>query len=648
VDQIPENKSYGITLRSFLIGLVLIPINSYWVVQSEAVWWGTYLTIVSLFFNVIFTLLVLIGINAIYKKFFPDSALKQAELITIYVMLSLGSGLAGNNFLEALVLTIGHPFWFATPENEWSDLFFQYVPDWLAIKDKTALRGFYEGESSIYDLQNLVIWSKPLIFWGSFAIVWVFTLLCVVILVRRQWTENEKLSYPIIQLPLAITRNGTASVLFKNRLFLFGFALTALLTLINGLHFHFPSVPNFRVRTEIGHLFTEKPWNAIGWLPLAIYPWVVGITLFIPLDLCFSVWFFYLFGKSQMILGNLMGLRSLPGFPYLFQQTTGGWLGLFVIALWLTRKHLKNVFIQSLGIRPKNSADSFGKSDITSYRMALIGFILGLSFLILFCVFGGMSFWVAIPFFILLVALETTIARMRAELGPPVHEMELVGPDSILVTLLGTRRLGGRNLTMLSYLYFTDRTVSNHPIPHMLEAFKMSKLLNIDSKKLALTMMTALVVGVISGFWALLHSAYRSGVESGFTAYTGIGWEAIYRLAWWVQEPRGTNYPELGFIGIGLFFSLIMMFLRIRFLWWPLHPVGYAISTSGWIINYIWFSFMVSWFIKWIILKYGGIKMYRSAIPFFLGLILGEYTVGCLWNLLGIILGFKTYGFFES
>ena len=648
MDQKPEKNSYGVTLRAFLIGLVLIPLNVYWVVQSEAVWWGTYLTIVSLFFNVTFTLLVLIGLNAICKRYAPEAALKQGELITIYVMLCMGSSLPGNNFLEALVLTIGHAFWFATPENEWSELFFRYVPDWLAIKDKNALRGFYEGESSIYNLENITIWLKPLIFWGSFAIVWLLTLLCIVILVRKQWTENEKLSYPIIQLPLALTQNGTGNVLFKNRLFLLGFGLTALLTLINGLHFHFPSVPNFRLRTEIGHLFTEKPWNAIGWMPLAVYPWVVGITFFIPLDLCFSAWFFYLFGKSQMILGNLMGLRSLPGFPYLFQQTTGAWLGLFFIALWLTRKHLKEIFLQSLGFRSKNSKGSFSKTELTGYRMALAGVVLGLSFLVLFCVFGGMSFWVAIPFFILLAALETTVTRMRAELGPPVHEVELVGPDSIMVTLFGTRRLGGKNLTMLSYLYFTDRTVSSHTMPHELEAFKMVKLLNINSKRLVLAMITALVVGLISGFWVLLYSAYRSGVDTGFTAYVGIGSESINRLAWWVQEPRGTNYPELGFIGIGLFFSLIMMFFRVRFLWWPLHPVGYVLSSSGWIINYIWFSFLLSWFIKWLILKHGGIKTYRSAIPFFLGLILGEYTVGCLWNLMGIILGFHTYGFFES
>ena len=343
-----KNQTKGLTLRSVIFGLILIPINSYWIVQSEAVWWGTYLTIVSLFFNVTFTLLVIIFLNAIYKNITKRQGLTQNELITIFVILCLGSSLPGNNLLEALVLTVGHAFWFATPENEWADLFFQYIPDWIAVKDKNALRGFYEGESSIYRIENISAWYKPLVFWGSFVFIWLLTQLCIVILVKKQWTENEKLSYPIIQLPLALTQDGTGGKLFKNKLFMIGFAISALLTLINGLHFHFPAVPNLRIRTEIGHLFTEKPWNAIGWMPLAVYPWVLGITFFIPLDLCFSAWFFYLFGKVQMIIGSLIGLRSFPGFPYLFQQTTGGWLGLFFIALWLTRRHLKNVFIQKI------------------------------------------------------------------------------------------------------------------------------------------------------------------------------------------------------------------------------------------------------------------------------------------------------------
>lgn len=125
--------------------------------QSEAVWGTTYLTIVSLFFNVTFTLLVLVGLNALTKQFAPQVALKQEELLTIYVMLCLGSSVAGNNFLENLVLSLGHAFWFATPENVWSELFFRFVPDWLAVKDKIALHGFYEGQSSIYTIKHIVV-----------------------------------------------------------------------------------------------------------------------------------------------------------------------------------------------------------------------------------------------------------------------------------------------------------------------------------------------------------------------------------------------------------------------------------------------------------------------------------------------------------
>lgn len=643
-----EKRSQGVTLRALLIGLILIPPNCYWVVQSEGVWGTTYLTIVSLFFNVTFTLLILVWLNALYKRLSPKAALTQGELLTIYVMLCLGSSVAGNNLLENLVISLGHGFWFATPENEWSELFFRYVPDWMAVKNKAALTGFYEGESSIYFAENIRAWLKPLALWGSFTVVLIFTFQCVTVLIRKQWTEREKLSYPIIQLPLEMTRDGTGGRLFSNRLFLLGFSFTALITVINGLNFHYPTIPRLRVHTSIGHLFTEKPWNAIGWTPVALYPWIVGLVFFIPLDLSFSVWFFYLFTKFQRIVASMIGLRSFPGFPYFNQQTTGGWLALFVIALWLTRRHLRDVFIKAFQFGARASKVTTTKDEPMSSRTALIGLVLGLAALVLFCMACGMSFWVALAFFILLIGLETTITRMRAELGPPQHELGWVGPDTILVSALGARRLGGNNLTVLTFLYFTDRTVSSHAMPHQLEGFKIAERVGINAKRLSAVMMLAIFVGVISSLWSLLYSAYNKGVASGFMGYMGLPRESFNRLARWLQYPGNTNYPELGFIGFGFVFSLAMMFLRVRFLWWPLHPVGYTLSTSGWVINYVWFSFLVSWFIKWVILKQWHLKAYRRATPLFLGLILGEYTIGCFWNLLGIILGFQTYGFFES
>ena len=73
-----------------------------------------------------------------------------------------------------------------------------------------------------------------------------------------------------------------------------------------------------------------------------------------------------------------------------------------------------------------------------------------------------------------------------------------------------------------------------------------------------------------------------------------------------------------------------------------------SLASTGWIINWVWFSFLVSWLIKLIILKYGGIKNYRKAVPFFIGLILGEFVVGCFWEILGLSMGIGRYRFYDA
>ena len=62
-------------------------------------------------------------------------------------------------------------------------------------------------------------------------------------------------------------------------------------------------------------------------------------------------------------------------------------------------------------------------------------------------------------------------------------------------------------------------------------------------------------------------------------------------------------------------------------------------------MNVFWFSIMLSFFAKWIILKMGGIKAHRQAIPFFLGLILGEFIVGGVWSIIGIAMHRPMYRF---
>ena len=113
---------------SIAIGLLLIPVNCYWITYIELVQYSAQPTIVSLIFTVVFNVLVLIGFNRIFKRFLPRLALSQGELLVIYVMLSVASTTAGHSMMEILVSTLGHAFWFATPENDWKDLFWRYIP----------------------------------------------------------------------------------------------------------------------------------------------------------------------------------------------------------------------------------------------------------------------------------------------------------------------------------------------------------------------------------------------------------------------------------------------------------------------------------------------------------------------------------------
>ncbi|HEX29620.1 TPA: hypothetical protein ENG04_06015, partial [Candidatus Poribacteria bacterium] len=432
--QVQSLSAERVSFRAILIASILIPINSYWVIEMEVIRYSGHPVTISLFFNVIFVISVLLGFNLFLRKLSPRLTLKQGELITIYTMLSIASGVAGHDMLEILLPMLGHAFWFATPENEWKDLFWNYLPRWLTVSDKAALKGYYRG-GELYTLYQLKNWGVPILWWTTFVTVLVFVMLCINVILRKQWTEREKLSYPIIQLPLEMTRGDFR--LFRNHLLWIGFAIAAILDTLNQLHAMYPEIPAIRTRVKnYGYLFTEKPWNAMGGLPISFYPFAIGLGFFIPLDLSFSCWFFFWYWKALRIIGAAIGLR-LPGFPLMNEQASGGYIALALIALWISRKHIIRALRKAFGVGEIDDSE-----EPMSYRTAVLGAILGFSFIVFFCYRGGMSVWVAVLFFIFYFAISLAVTRMRAELGTPVHDLHYSGPDMILVRSLGTRRLG--------------------------------------------------------------------------------------------------------------------------------------------------------------------------------------------------------------
>ena len=135
-------KLHGVTWKSVVITLVLIPFNFYWIIAGEVGLVGYALNTYAVpFYNVVFVVFTFTVINLAVQYTSRIRLLTDAELLTIYILLSTACAFPSITLMTILVTTVGHAFWFATPENEWKQLFWDYLPRWLLVDDSKALTG---------------------------------------------------------------------------------------------------------------------------------------------------------------------------------------------------------------------------------------------------------------------------------------------------------------------------------------------------------------------------------------------------------------------------------------------------------------------------------------------------------------------------
>ena len=142
-------------LKALAIGILLIPANHYWIAHSEMVLFN-FPTIVVPFYNVIVSLLVLMIFSLLLRKISPKSALSHRDLLIIYIILSIASSIGSTSMTQEMPEAMSHGFWFATKENEWETLIWKHIPRWLTVNNKDALKDVYEGDSSLYVVENIV------------------------------------------------------------------------------------------------------------------------------------------------------------------------------------------------------------------------------------------------------------------------------------------------------------------------------------------------------------------------------------------------------------------------------------------------------------------------------------------------------------
>jgi hypothetical protein len=589
----------------------------------------------------------------------------QAELLTAYVVTSTTVMLVGYNFMQVMLPSLGTPFAFASETNDWQRLW-PFIPEWLAPRDPAVLRGLFQGEATV----PWGAWLVPLLAWGSLIFALMMATLSLDLLLAPAWIRQERLAFPMAALPLEVS--GAGASLWRNRLLWLGIAVPAVLQSLLALNYYLPAVPAVVLKhQDVAEQWANPPISALRPLLVGFTPFIVGLAFLAPLDISFSVWFFQWLTKAQRLLALLYGWvdptdLGTRGEPHLDDQTIGAFLTLGIVLLWHasrtvwkadgnTRRQTENAKTPKSENAKSLSGPSFASFALSRFRVlnrSLSPSLLlaaCLAYIILFLRAAGFPLGMAAVVLGLYLLTVMVIARVRAEAG----FAWTYGPDRftaslghILVNTAGTTAFAPRSLALLGFFHWLWWDLRFSPMAAQMEALKIGDAVGMPRRGLALLIAGATLLALGVGFAACLVDSYHFGwatahVYAGPAQGARIGPTLAIQ---WIENPRLPDGPGVAWMGLGGGITLLLSLARQRLLWWPFHPLGYVMSATA-TSHAFWSHYFMAWLVKLLILRYGGMRLYRRALPFVLGVILGDVLTQSLWSLICSLLDVPVYQF---
>jgi hypothetical protein len=642
--------SRGVTAKSLGIGALLSLIIGTAVPYTNMIINGTLMahnfsTPAALF---LFLLLIL-GVNVLLRWLVPGIALRRAELAVVYIMAMLATSVPTVGFTENLLPIISGLYYYATPENNWAELIHPHVPSWLAPQDPAAIRHFYEGLP-----EGLTVpwgaWGMPLLAWTIFILAFYWVCLCSMVILRKQWVEHEKLVYPLVQLPLEMIRDADqpgrlVPPFFRKGVMWAGFAIPFAIGMVNGLHSYFEFVPQII-------LFGEMPmFRDSVILRFDVNLALIGFAYLINRDVAAGFWLFFLLSFVQRGVFGMLGVASTENLsrfanlvgPFMAHQAMGAMIVLILSGLWMARGHLRDVFAKAFG-RAEEVDDT---DEMLSYRAAVRGLLASLAVVCVWLGLSGFPWWVVPIFLFAVLVVFTAVTRAVVEGGVSFIRSPLT-PADFVISGLGTPALGASGLIGIAFTYVWASNIRIFFLPCIANALKLSDEVRGERRKLLWAVGIAILIALGGSIWSVMSLSYQyGGINLHVFWFVFVPQKAFGYIAPKFATPEFIDFAGWAYTSLGAGLMALFTFLRYRFLWWPIHPLGFATGTF-FIMNWVWFSIFIAWLVKTAILKYSGPTGFRQTRPFFLGLVLGHTTIAGVWLLIDACTGMNgnVVGFF--
>jgi len=630
----------AITPRMLIVGTALLFGAVLWVRHSELLVHTINLTEATPPVPAVAALLLLALLHPLLSRLGPRLSLTRREIVLIYFFVAIGSMMASLGVMRMVVPCATVPFYFAEADNNMAVLQ-PHIPSRLRPTDPEAIRTLWEATEGPVPW---AAWVAPIVHWTLFLTLLWATVLCLTVLVRRPWVEDERLAFPLLYLPLDMTEGAARETegipFFRDPLMWTGFLIAVAFNVINIVNSLNPAVPAPGRRYDIGSLFTERPWSAIQPLFISHRPEIIGFGYLVSLEVAFSVWTFAVAERVSNVVAVAFG-GDIAGFPFAQEQGAGAYLFIAGLLLWRARRQIVGAFRALIGTgrAVRDTWDPFAP------RWALAGFVLGVVAILAWCRMAGMSVLASAVYFAFLLGFAITYLRVRCETGTPSTWLfPYYQARKMPVALLGAERwlqIGGPStMTVWAMLYFLSRGFFFSSTAYALEGYKAAEELRARARDYAVAGLVAVVLGLVMAWWMHLDTYYEFGgnvVESGGVAggpRTRLTVREYESTAAAIVRPTGPDTPRSLAMGAGALITGLLVLIRTRYLRFPLHPLGYAMAAAY--SSQIWGGFLAVWLIKGAILRFGGVRTYKRLTPAFIGLALGHFfTMGIAWAIIG-------------
>ena len=639
----PRRPREGLRWQTLLIGLLastfLVSITPF----NDLMVQGTYIAGSHFPFGAFSVLLLLtLLVNPLLRKIRAAWALSSAQLIAIWAIIAVPSGIPSSGLMRYLVPNMTALSYFSTPENKWEHYFGEMLTSPLRITDQMVVRSFFEG-LPVGSRLPWHAWAAPMAAWGIYAIAMYVMMIGLSVVLRRRWVEHERFTFPLVQVPFEVARAPQPTRLVNDFLLnpwvWVAVLLVTVIHTFNGLHGLYPQVPLIKLMTSIS--FTERPWSWASSINVSVYPLAVGFGYLLTTEVLFSMWFFRLFYAAQSVLFGWLGLpnQGLGGYGgqiWATHEEAGATLGLAGWFLWIGRDYFGDVFRQAFSNR-RVLDDS---QEPLRYRAAVFALLLGALVMVAWLTYFGGNLALALANVVLGICVFITLGWAIAQ-GGLIYIQPTFSTTQVMTSLFGSSPFGVKPLLINMLNEQVNRMdLREYMLPSLLNAHRACDEVNLDRRAL-------LLKGLIPSIGLALVAAGLASIALPYLAGGGISlpnawtyqWAPRLTYNWTSQLVLKPFRPDPGLIshfGAGMAATLLVLWMRKNFSWFSLHPIGFLIA-SGYPLDTMWFSLFLAWVIKTAVMKYGGYKVYQDLRPLFLGLIIGDTLNGAVWIVIGLV-----------